>query len=136
MRVALATLLLASLSLSGCINTGDSGSEDFEVESVEKPLLTEDKTSITLSTHSDTVQEQIDRAQKRKERLQKFNYRFRNNSVIDKAEREPAYKRQGVHLNDTVHSSEQTLSRVSLSANGEGTIELKSRNSFLHDNVD
>ena len=37
MRVALATLLLASLSLSGCINTGDSGSEDFEVESVEKP---------------------------------------------------------------------------------------------------
>ena len=110
--------------------------EEIQVESIEKPLFTEDKTSIVLSTQSDTVQEQIDRAQKRKERLQKFNYRFRNNSVIDKAEREPAYKRQGIHLNDKVHSSEQTLSRVSLSTDGEGAIELKSRNSFLHDNVD
>jgi len=110
--------------------------DEIQVESVEKPILAEMKTSVTLSTHSDTVQEQIDRAQKRKERLQKFNYRFRNNSVIDKAEREPAYKRQGVQLNDTLHSSEQTLSRVSLSTNEEGTIELKSENSFLHDNVD
>ena len=110
--------------------------DEVHVESVEKPILAEVKTKVTLSTHSDTVQEQIDRAQKRKERLQKFNYRFRNNSVIDKAEREPAYKRQGVQLNDTVHSSEQTLSRVSLSTNEEGTIELKSKNSFLHDTVD
>jgi cell division protein FtsZ len=110
--------------------------DEVHVESVEKPILAEVKTNVTLSTHSDTVKEQIDRAQKRKERLQKFNYRFRNNSVIDKAEREPAYKRQGVQLNDTVHSSEQTLSRVSLSTNEEGTIELKSKNSFLHDNVD
>jgi len=110
--------------------------DEVPLESVEKPILAEVKTSVTLSTHSDTVQEQIDRAQKRKERLQKFNYRFRNNSVIDKAEREPAYKRQGVQLNDTVHSSEQSLSRVSLSTNEEGTIELKSKNSFLHDNVD
>jgi cell division protein FtsZ len=110
--------------------------DEVQVESVEKPILAEVKTKVTLSTHSDTVQEQIDRAQKRKERLQKFNYRFRNNSVIDKAESEPAYKRQGVQLNDTAHSSEQTLSRLSLSTNEEGTIELKSRNSFLHDNVD
>tara|TARA_X000001036_G_C20567774_1_gene761333 strand:- start:72 stop:1007 length:936 start_codon:yes stop_codon:yes gene_type:complete len=33
----LLALLLASLSLSGCINTGDSDSEDFDVESTEKP---------------------------------------------------------------------------------------------------
>lgn len=110
--------------------------EKAQVESVEKPILSEDKTNITLSTHSDTVQEQIERAQKRKERLQKFNYRFRNNSVIDKAESEPAYKRQGVQLNETVHSEEQILSRMSLSTNEEGGIELKSKNSFLHDNVD
>ena len=110
--------------------------EEVHVESVEKPILAAVKTSVTLSTHSDTVQEQIDRAQKRKERLQKFNYRFRNNSVIDNAEREPAYKRQGVQLNDAVHSSEQTLSRVSLTTNEDGSIELKSKNSFLHDNVD
>jgi cell division protein FtsZ len=110
--------------------------DEVHVKSEEKPIVAELKTSVTLSTHSDTVKEQIDRAQKRKERLQKFNYRFRNNSVIDKAEREPAYKRQGVQLNDTVHSSEQTLSRVSLTTNEDGSTELKSKNSFLHDNVD
>lgn len=118
------------------IEVTESIIEEIHIESVEKPLSSVEKSSVTLSTHSDTVQEQIERAQKRKERLQKFNYRFRNNTVIDKAEREPAYKRQGVQLEDKVHSSEQVLSRVSLSTNEEGGIELKSKNSFLHDNVD
>jgi len=106
------------------------------VESVEKELHPETKPIIVLSSHSDTVQEQIDRAQKRKERLKKFNYRLRNNSVVDNVENEPAYKRQGVQLNDAVHSTEQVLSRVSLSTNEDGGVELKSKNSFLHDNVD
>lgn len=37
MRAMLAALLMASLCLSGCINTGDDSDEDFEVDSVEKP---------------------------------------------------------------------------------------------------
>lgn len=88
------------------------------------------------STHSKAVQEQIERAKKRKERLQKFNYRFRNNSVIDKAETEPAYKRQGVELNQTNHSADEEMSRLSLSTKDDGELELKNKNSFLHDNVD
>jgi cell division protein FtsZ len=103
--------------------------DDQLIKSVEQ-------STVTLSTHSDTVQEQIERAQKRKDRLQKFNYQFRNNSVINKAESEPAYKRQGVQLNDELHSTDEPLSRMSLSTNETGKIELKSRNSFLHDNVD
>ncbi len=102
----------------------------------EEPIPFIEKSIHTLSTHSDTVQEQLERAQKRKDRLQKFNYRFRNNSVIEKAEKEPAYKRQGVKLNDELHSTDEPLSRMSLSTNDAGEIELKSRNSFLHDNVD
>ena len=88
------------------------------------------------STHSKAVQEQIERAQKRKERLQKFNYRFRNNGVIDKAENEPAYKRQGIELNQGQHSSDDEMSRLSLNTHEDGEIELSSKNSFLHDNVD
>lgn len=109
---------------------------EIQKEATESPLIAEEKTSVTLSTHSDTVKEQIERAQKRRERLQKFNYRFRNNSVIEKAENEPAYKRQGIQLNEAVHSSEHTLSRVSIGADENGVVELKSKNSFLHDNVD
>ena len=37
MRAMLAALLMFSISLSGCIDTGDSDSEAFEVDSVEKP---------------------------------------------------------------------------------------------------
>ena len=107
-----------------------------KVEAIDTPLISEEQSSITLSSHSDTFQEQIERAQKRKERLHKFNYRFRNNAVIDNVEREPAYKRQGVQLNDSVHSTDEPLSRMSLSTNESGELELKSRNSFLHDNVD
>lgn len=105
-------------------------------EAIDSPIVSDEKSSVTLSSHSDTFQEQIERAQKRKERLHKFNYRFRNNAVIDNVEREPAYKRQGVQLNDSVHSTDEPLSRMSLSTNESGELELKSRNSFLHDNVD
>ena len=88
------------------------------------------------ATSSKAVQEQINRAQKRKERLQKFNYRFRNNSGVELSENEPAYIRQGVEINDIQHSSEETISNLNLSQNKDGEIELKSKNSFLHDNVD
>ena len=110
--------------------------EESTVVDLKQVIVSEEQPSITLSSHSDTFQEQIERAQKRKERLQKFNYRFRNNAVIDKAESEPAYKRQGVQLDDVLHSTDEPLSRMSLSTNDSGDIELKSRNSFLHDNVD
>ena len=105
------------------------------LDAVEQPLM-EKKPSVTLSTQTATVQDQIERARQRKLRLQKFNYRFRNNSVIEEAEREPAYKRQGVELKEPTHSSEEVLSRVSLSTNENGGAELKTSNSFLHDNVD
>ena len=107
-----------------------------EVKEIEQSMPSENTSSVTLSSHSDTAQEQIERAKKRKDRLQKFNYRLRNNGTIDKAESEPAYKRQGVQLTDKLHSTDEPLSRMSLSTNESGEVELKSRNSFLHDNVD
>jgi cell division protein FtsZ len=109
---------------------------DSDDAATEQPIAAREKTIVSLSSHSDTVQEQIERAQKRKDRLQKFNYRFRNNSIIDSAEQEPAYKRQGIELNEAKHSTDDPLSRTSLTTDQDGLVELKSRNSFLHDNVD
>lgn len=48
----------------------------------------------------------------------------------------PAYKRKGIKLESTAHSSESEISRVSLVEEPEKKPELKSNNSFLHDNVD
>ena len=110
--------------------------DEASIEGVKSSIDYEEKPIAQSTTNSKAVQEQINRAQKRKERLQKFNYRFRNNSGVELVENEPAYKRQGVELNDIQHSSEETVSNLNLSQNQDGELELKSKNSFLHDNVD
>ena len=71
-----------------------------------------------------------------KKRLQKFhNLNFNNQVVLQELEDEPAYKRQGLELDDIEHSSEEPVSRVTL-ASKENSVEIKNNNSFLHDNVD
>ena len=111
-------------------------SEVAPIEIVKSSDDYEQKSITQSTTNSKAVQEQINRAQKRKERLQKFNYRFRNNSGVELAENEPAYKRQGIELDDIQHSSEETISNLNIVDNLDGELELKSKNSFLHDNVD
>ncbi len=85
-----------------------------------------------------TISELQKRASERKEKMKQFNYKFINkmNKNIDEIEKEPAYKRMGVELDETSHSSDITQSRTTLEVDDENDIQLKSNNSFLHDNVD
>jgi cell division protein FtsZ len=76
-----------------------------------------------------------ERANERRQKMKEFNYKF-NNSNIDDIEKEPAYKRQGVNLEQAQHSSETNASRLSLGVDDNDDIQLRSNNSFLHDNVD
>ncbi|MGX1928969.1 cell division protein FtsZ [Flagellimonas sp. 2504JD4-2] len=76
-----------------------------------------------------------DRADERRKKLKNFNYKFQNNrNSIDEIEKQPAYKRQGVDLDDT--PQEQKVSRTTLSEDSNDDLQLRSNNSFLHDNVD
>ena len=76
----------------------------------------------------------IEGAEERKRKFKDFNYKFRNSaSKVDDFEKQPAYKRAGIELDDV--SSEVHLSRTSVS-DDDDEIELRSNNSFLHDNVD
>ncbi len=76
-----------------------------------------------------------ERAEERKRKLKNFNYTFKNkNKSVDDIEKEPAYKRQGVDLED--NPKEQKVSRMSLGEDSNDEIQLRSNNSFLHDNVD
>ena len=76
-----------------------------------------------------------DRADERRRKLKNFNYKFQNNrNSIDDIEKEPAYKRQGVDLNDV--PKKQKVSRTSLGEDSNDDLQLRSNNSFLHDNVD
>ncbi|WP_297509732.1 cell division protein FtsZ [Flavobacterium sp.] len=75
------------------------------------------------------------RADERRRKLKDFNYKFHNNpSRVDELEKEPAYKRMGVDLDSTTNANNQ--SRMSLGTDSNDDIQLRSNNSFLHDNVD
>ncbi len=76
-----------------------------------------------------------ERTEERKRKMKEFNYKFRNSaSKIDEIERQPAYKRMGIELDDTKNQDDQ-LSRTTVNLEDD-EIDLRSNNSFLHDNVD
>lgn len=72
------------------------------------------------------------RAEERKQKMKRFNHKFNSTSAqLNDLEQEPAYKRMGVDLHESTNSQ---VSRYSVGNNGE--TQLRSNNSFLHDNVD
>lgn len=85
-----------------------------------------------------TIEELQTRAAERRKKMKDLNYKFVNriSKNIEEIEKEPAYKRMGVELNDSMHSSETNQSRTSLEIDENDEIQLRSNNSFLHDNVD
>jgi cell division protein FtsZ len=87
-----------------------------------------------------TIAELEKKADDRREKMKEFNYKFVNrvNKNIDEIENQPAYKRMGVDLEDVEPSSEvsENQSRTSLDTDDNNDIQLRSNNSFLHDNVD
>ena len=101
---------------------------------VEEPLASE----MVDPSEESLAEIQIQKARERKARLKAFNYRFKNvPNGLEDIENEPAFKRQGIDLENVPHSSEAPISRFTLSDSDEdGTTEIKSKNSFLHDNVD
>ena len=76
-----------------------------------------------------------ERTEERKRKMKEFNYKFRNSaSKIDEIERQPAYKRMGIELEDG-QSNDDQLSRTTINLEDD-EVDLRSNNSFLHDNVD
>ncbi|NRA91809.1 MAG: cell division protein FtsZ, partial [Psychroserpens sp.] len=113
---------------------------------VEEEIVFEKKTVESEETQEE-IKEELDpmnspiseilkeRADERRRKMKDFNYKF-NSAKIDDIEKEPAYKRQGVNLEDSQHSSETKASRTSVATDDNDDIQLRSNNSFLHDNVD
>ena len=84
-----------------------------------------------------TIEETLKhRADDRRKKLKEFNYKFHNNpSKIEELEKEPAYKRLGVDLSNNSQAN-NVNSRMSLGTDSNDDLQLRSNNSYLHDNVD
>ena len=117
---------------------------DFKFEVVEKqeensPLESKD---ILIDSTPDTPfdktisEANVEENEKRKEHLKKFNHAFKHSmNKIDEFEKQPAYKRMGVDIEES-DSPVSDDSRMSVENDDNDEIQLRSNNSFLHDNVD
>jgi len=77
------------------------------------------------------------KSQERIDRLRSLSMKLRDEKTIEELENEPAFIRRKVELNDTPSSAEPKISRYSLYEDDEAKgPEIRSGNSFLHDNVD
>ncbi len=116
-----------------------------EVKEEEEEIVLEKRTVKTPEVASEAPEE-VDpvnqpisetlraRAAERRAKMKEFNYKFRNSaSQIDEIEKEPAYKRAGLDVASRPGAS--NISRTTLNTDGDD-IQLRSNNSFLHDNVD
>lgn len=90
----------------------------------------------TISPIEMTIEETLRlRADERRKKLKEFNYKFHNNvSKIDEYEKEPAYKRLGIDISN--NQTNNANSRISVGIDSNNDLQLRSNNSYLHDNVD
>ncbi len=101
----------------------------IEVDDIE--TISEEISPLSL-----TISELEKTAELRRQKMKGFNYKFTDqlNKNIDEIEKQPAYKRLGVNLDEV--NSDLSKSKTTLSTDANDDVQLRSNNSFLHDNVD
>ena len=120
------------------INANKSGIDDYEViNKTVEPLASEfknDNNEVVLNPLNSSIADGLSkRTEERKIKLKQYNYNFTKANNIKSMENEPAFKRAGVSL-DSIDQFKSSRSVISEDSNGE--INLRTSNSFLHDNVD
>ncbi len=125
-------------------NLNDEAADDtVEAESNEEITFTKKESISEESVEEGPVytnrlpdEEQLKRSQERIMKIKELGMRMKTPSGINDLENEPAYKRRKINLDEVTHSSENPISRFTLSNDEEGKPKLNDDNSFLHDNVD
>ena len=136
------------------LNDDDSTDEftaetnDFDKDNAEEPSeeISFEKKEVTPSdeleeeepvyTNRIPDEEQLKRSQERILKIKELGMKMKTPSGINDLENEPAYKRRKINLDEAPHSSENPISRFTLSDDEDGKPKLNDDNSFLHDNVD
>lgn len=113
-------------------NNQEEVSFHFSMEETEKTPSMRERVSI----NSQDLPENEITSRKREEKLKNISNILRTPSGLTNLIDEPAFKRNGIDLEDTPHSSDSEISSQTLSLGDDNVVQLKQNNSFLHDNVD
>ena len=109
-------------------------SESIQVADEVNSNSEKDKSNDDLNPFNNPIAKALaKRTEERKIKLKEFNYKFAKASRVSSIEKEPAYKRAGIELESNISKD---ISATKIEEDNDGNLELKSNNSFLHDNVD
>ena len=116
--------------------------EEIEETEIDQPQT--DQKQTTIFDHLDGFEDEdrsmadkkVEQMKQRMRYLKELNHAANKEKGVEEMEGVPAYIRKGVRLEDVKHSSEVEISRTSLVEEPDKKPELRSNNSFLHDNVD
>lgn len=105
-----------------------------EQPAAQEPEMTSYQSTPERSAENEEAQ--LKKTHERIRRLKELSLKIKSPGGINDLEKEPAYKRRNISLDETPHSSESNVSRYTLSEDEDNKTNLRQNNSFLHDNVD
>ena len=111
----------------------------LKIKKIENNNLNEEKTDLNSQIETpfdNSIEETIKKTNKsRKDELKKYNYLFKNSlKRHNNLEKEPAYRRLGYDIDQDIENEKK--SQLTLDKDKNDEVQLRSNNSFLHDNVD
>lgn len=106
-----------------------------EVNNIVDAHTVNSQASVNEIEEDINFEDQLLKTKERILRLKELSLKLKSSNGLQELENEPAYKRKQKTLEDVPHSSDSQVSRFTLSFE-EGVTEIRSNNSFLHDNVD
>ncbi len=121
--------------------TKEKDGEFVLIKKTKKKIQEKEDTEITEKKQKEQKALEIEskligKNKDRVERLKEMSLKLKTPQGVTQLESVPAYKRRNVRLSKTPSSSESNISRYTLSEDEEKNVEIKSNNSYLHDNVD
>lgn len=121
------------------VSNSDASESSTKIEDKEEIVrhMLEEEVIMELDSEvkQTTPEEQQKIAQERSSKIMEYTNKLKNAEGIADFENEPAYVRRNISFNQSIPSSEESVSRFGLSEEEDGKSGLRSNN-FLHDNVD
>lgn len=120
-------------------NTFETQEIPSEIKESEVKSQVNKQVTIFEVVNEEKTSESDDVVEKQKKRiiyLKELNTKAMSPNGMEEMEIEPAFVRQNIRIDNHSHSSEEEISRISLFDEPNKKPELRTNNSFLHDNVD
>jgi len=115
------------------IEKPESIAQEQEVPMLKKEVVEDPE---TIPQDRETADKKSKERVERLRRLRQMSIKLKSPDGLTELESEPAYRRKKVELSEETPSEEIKVSKFTLSEGDDDGAELKSDNSYLHDNVD